>query len=55
MTNNIGKLDQIKSYKGRDKIFVGDDQGLQISYIGNVSLTTRHKNLQLKNVLVILN
>lgn len=31
MVNNPGKLDTITSYKGRDKIIVGNGQGLNIS------------------------
>lgn len=51
--NNLGKLKSIVPYKGHDKIFAGNGQGLQISHIGNASLKTDYGDLHLKNVLVV--
>ena len=51
--NNPGKLKTIVPYKGHDKIFVGNGQGLQISHIGNTSLKIDYGDLHLKNVLVV--
>ena len=53
MVNNPGKLDTITSYKGHDKIIVGNGQGLNISHVGNISLNTNHGTLKLKDVLVV--
>ena len=36
--NNPGKLKLIVPYKGYDKIFAGNGQGLQTSHIGNAAL-----------------
>ena len=55
MTNNTSKLNQLTTYKGLDKNFVGNGKGLQISHIGDTSLTTNHGKLKLKNVLVVPN
>ena len=51
--NNPGKLKTIIPYKGHDKIFVGNGQGLQISHIGNTSLKTYYEDLHLNNILVV--
>lgn len=53
MTKNPSNLERIKTYKGYDKILVGNGQGLQISHIGDTSLKTNHGNFNLKNVLVV--
>lgn len=53
MVNNPGNLDTITSYKGHDKIIVGNCQGLNIFHVGNISLNTNHGTLKLKDVLVI--
>ena len=53
MVNDLGKLDKIFSYKGHDKIFVGNRQKLDISHIGNISIKTKYGPLLLKDVLVV--
>ena len=53
MVNDPGKLDKIFSYKGHDKIFVGNRQKLDISHIGNISIKTKYGPLLLKDVLVV--
>ena len=53
MVNDLGKLDTILSYKGHDKIFVGNGQALNISHIGDISIKTDHDTLKLKDVLVV--
>lgn len=53
MVNDPGKLDKIFSYKGHDKIFVGNGQKLDISHIENISIKTKYGPLLLKDVLVV--
>lgn len=53
MTNDPSKLTSYASYNGPDKIFVGNDNLLEISHIGNLSLNVGHEKLVLDNVLVV--
>ena len=53
MVNDPGKLDKSFSYKGHDKIFVGNGQKLDISHIENISIKTKYGPLLLKDVLVV--
>ena len=53
MTNNIGNLDHVKSYRGNDKIIIGNGQDLNILHIGSAYLNTNHGTLHLNNILVI--
>lgn len=52
MKKNPGNLERIKTYKGFDKILIGNEQGLQISHIGDTSLKNNHGNLNLKKNLL---
>ena len=52
---NTSKLIYAKSYKGKEKIFVGDTHSLQITHTRTILLQTPHGNLRLNDVLVILN
>lgn len=42
-------------YRGHTKINVGNEQGLQISHVGDVVIKTENENLNLKNVLLVPN
>ena len=53
ITNNVGKMTQITPYKGNDAIFVGNGEALRISHIGEARLKTKHRDLKLKNLLVV--
>ncbi|KAK9214354.1 hypothetical protein WN944_006343 [Citrus x changshan-huyou] len=53
MTNNKGNIDKPVLYKGNDKRFVGNGQGLHITHVGNASLNTDYGKLKLNNVLVV--
>ena len=52
---NTSKLIYAKSYKGKEKIFVGDTHSLQITHTRTALLQTRHGNLLLNDVLVVPN
>ena len=53
ITNDAGKLSYIKSYNDNDVIYVGDENSLPISHIGEVNVNTEDGQLNLKDVLVV--
>ena len=53
ITNNPSKMTQITPYKGNDAIFVRNGEALRISHIGEARLKTKHRDLKLKNLLVV--
>ena len=54
ITNDLGKMSQVIPYKGYDAIFVGNGEALRISHIGEARLKTKHRDLKLKKLLVVL-
>ena len=54
ITNNLGKMTQITPYNGNDAIVVGNGEALRMSHIGEVRLKSKHRDLKLKNLLVVL-
>ena len=53
ITNNPRKMTQITPYKGNDAIIVGNGEALRVLHIGEARLKTRHRDLKLKNLLVV--
>ena len=47
-------MSQVIPYKGHDAIFVGNGEALRISHIGKARLKTKHRDLKLKKLLVVL-
>ena len=54
MTNDVGKLFDIKSYNENNFIYVGDGNSILISHIRDVCVLTNEVKLDLKDVLVFL-
>ena len=52
--NGPGKMSQVIPYKGHDAIFVGNGEALRILHIGEARLKTKHRDLKLKKLLVVL-
>lgn len=50
MTNDPCNLICCSSYKGNEKIFVGDGEGLSISHAGNIVLHSSPSEIILQNV-----
>ena len=53
ITNNPGKMTQITPYKGNYAIIVGNGEALRVLHISEARLKTRHRDLKLKNLLVV--
>lgn len=53
MINDTCKLHNAKPYSGLDVIYVGDGNKLSLSHIGDVSLSTTHGTLKLKDEAVV--
>ena len=53
ITNNLGKMTQRPTYKGNDAIFLGNGEALRISHIVKARLKIKHRDLKLKNLLVV--
>jgi hypothetical protein len=55
ITQDLQQLTLAQPYPGTDQVLVGDGTGLQISHIGQISIPTTIKPLNLKNVLHVPN
>lgn len=55
VVNNSGMISSTQPYKGTEKLYVGNGEGLQITHIDEGNIPTKHSSLKLKNVVVVLN
>lgn len=51
--NDTSNFDQIIPWKGNDKIFVGNCQGLKICHTGNASFDSDYGKFRLNDILVV--
>ena len=55
IVQDLEHLTLADSYPGSDKVLVGDGTGLEITHIGHTTLNTKHKSLNLNQVLCVPN
>lgn len=53
MTNDPGKLSNLRQYSGSDEVVIGNGETLAITHLGDTSIGNTGPSLHLKNVLLV--